>query len=145
VDETTVAIDAHLAIPSEELSWQFSRATGPGGQNVNKTATRVELIYDVGGSPSLSDTQRERIRARLPHLIDQTGMLHIVSQATASQWQNRRDALAKFRALLGYALQPQHPRLPTRTPPSERLRRREGKRRQGQKKQRRRPPSHEEW
>jgi ribosome-associated protein len=138
-------IGPHLAIPLDEIVFRFSRSGGPGGQNVNRTATRVELLFDVAGSPSLSDEQRALVRERLAHLIDSAGTLRIVSQGTASQWRNRQDALERFRALLAQALRRRPSRIASRPSAAARRARLEDKRRQSQAKRRRSPPSHEDW
>ena len=143
--DSDLEIGPNLSIPASEIQWRFSRASAPGGQNVNKTATRVELLFDVAQSPSLTDTQKKHVLSRLGRLIDQEGVLHIYSQASSSQWQNRQDALARFRELLAYALRPTHARVHTRPSRTQKARRREEKSRQSQKKQRRRPPPAGEW
>ncbi|MFO7698381.1 MAG: alternative ribosome rescue aminoacyl-tRNA hydrolase ArfB [Anaerolineae bacterium] len=132
-----IEIDQRTAIPIAEIGWQFSRSSGPGGQNVNKTATRVELLFDVESSPSLDDGQKRRVRSRLGRLIDERGVLHIATQVTSSQWQNREAALARFAELMAYALRASRTRLPTRPSRTQRAKRREDKSRQSQKKRRR--------
>ncbi len=134
-----------LAIPMDEITFRFSRASGPGGQNVNRTATRVELVFDLAASPSLRDDQRQQLEKRLEGYLDSTGTLHLTSQATASQWRNRQDVLERFRTLLARALRRRPARIPTRPSRRARQARRESKRRHGQKKRRRKPPSRNEW
>ena len=112
--EEHLTISPELAIPLAELRFRFSRSGGPGGQHVNRSETRVELIFDVAGSPSLSEAQRARILHRLAGYIDAAGVLRIVSTATRSQMENRADAVARFRALVSAALRRRRPRIPTR-------------------------------
>jgi ribosome-associated protein len=118
----TIVVSDQLAIPAAELRFRFSRSSGPGGQNVQRSATRVELLFDVAHSPSLSDDQRARILQRLAGYIDGAGELRIVSSATRSQLENRADAVARFRLLLAMALRRRKHRVPTR--PSARARER---------------------
>ncbi len=108
-----IPINADLAIPASELHYHFSRSSGPGGQHVNRSETRVELLFDVTHSPSLSDVQRERITSRLANMLDGEGVLRIVASATRSQTDNRADAVTRFQSLLRAALQRRKRRIPT--------------------------------
>jgi ribosome-associated protein len=98
-----------LSIPLEELVWRFSRSGGPGGQNVNRRETRVELVFDVAGSPSLTDRQRERAAQSLRRRLDSEGRLHIVVSDERSQFQNRELAIERFQAVMADALKPPPP------------------------------------
>jgi len=118
-----VAIADGLAIPTAELRFRFSRSSGPGGQHVNRSETRVELLFDVARSPSLAEEQRARITHRLAGYIDGAGMMHVVSSSTRSQLENRADATARFQALLAAALRPHKRRRPTRPGAAARERR----------------------
>jgi ribosome-associated protein len=102
-----------LTIPESELTFRFTRSSGPGGQNVNKVATRVELAFDVAHSPSLDDRMRERVQGRLVGMMDRVGVLHLASQESRSQWKNRVDVVEKFVVLLKKALAPQLRRIAT--------------------------------
>jgi ribosome-associated protein len=102
----SLSISDTLSIPHDELQFRFTRSSGPGGQHVNKTATQVELLFDVQRSPSLNDEQRARLTQALKRRIDNDGVLHLVSHATRSQLANREDAIARFVALLTAALKP---------------------------------------
>jgi ribosome-associated protein len=104
-----IAINDRLAIPTAELEFRFSRSSGPGGQHVQRSDTRVELLFNVAGSPSLTDEQRARILSRLGNQIDGQGVLRVVSSATRSQLENREEAVRRFQALLASALR-QHKR-----------------------------------
>ena len=143
--ESAIQIDERTSIALAEIGWQFSRSSGPGGQNVNKTATRVELLFDVDGSPSLDDAQKRHIHTRLGRLIDGAGVLRLVSQSSASQWQNRQDALARLAELLAYALRPARIRTRTRPSRAARQRRRDDKARQSDKKRQRVAPRGSDW
>ena len=109
-----ITINNALAIPESELNFRFSRSSGPGGQHVQKSDTRVELLFDVAQSPALSDEQRARILERLATQIDGEGVLRVVSSATRSQLENRAEAVARFQALLASALLIRKRRKPTR-------------------------------
>jgi len=122
---TRVRINDELVIPLAELRFRFSRASGPGGQKVNRTATRVELLFDVQRSPSLSAQQRQMVLERLAGYIDSGGVLHLVSQATRSQFRNRSEVTARFRRLLAQSLRVPEKRVsskPTRASKERRLR-----------------------
>lgn len=125
LDELTeaIVISDHLAIPVAELRFRFSRSSGPGGQNVQRSATRVELLFDVAHSLSLTDDQRQRILQRLAGYIDGEGELRIVSSATRSQLENRADAITRFQMLIAAALRRRKHRLPTRPSAAARERR----------------------
>jgi ribosome-associated protein len=133
-----------IAIPEAELVLSFSRSGGPGGQNVNKVSTRVELSFDVGGSRFLSRQQKETLREVLGSRLGTDGALRVQSQESRSQWQNRRMAIEKFRALLRRALGPKKPRLSSRPTAGSREQRFKAKRRKGEVKRHRRRVSHEE-
>jgi ribosome-associated protein len=107
-------IISHLSIPIGELRYQFVRSSGPGGQHVNKTSTQVELLFDVAHSPSLTDAQRQRVLHKLKNAIDQDGVLHLNEQSERSQYQNKQQAIEKFRSLLIAALRIPKPRRVTR-------------------------------
>ena len=109
-----LSITPTVSIATDELQFRFVRSGGPGGQNVNKTATQVELTFDVAHSPSLNDGQRERIGKALRKRIDGDGVLHLVSSATRSQSANREEITERFQALLAAALKPVKPRKPTK-------------------------------
>ena len=94
---------------------RFSRSGGPGGQNVNTRSTRVEVVFDVAGSPSLGPRQRARITDKLGGRLDTDGRLRVVASEERSQAQNRELALGRLRDLLAEALRPDPPpRRPTR-------------------------------
>jgi ribosome-associated protein len=119
----TIVISDQLAIPMTELRFRFSRSSGPGGQNVQRSETRVELLFDVAHSPSLTDDQRRRILQRLAGYIDAAGELRIVSSATRSQLENRADAITRFQMLMAAALRRRKHRVPTRPSAAARERR----------------------
>lgn len=129
-----------IDISESELSWRFSRSSGPGGQSVNTSDTRVELTFDVAESPSLPEHLRRRATARLGHrLVD--GVLTIAASEYRSQHRNREAARARLVDLLTEALAPPAPKRRA-TKPSRRARERRlaGKKRRGQTKALRRRP-----
>jgi ribosome-associated protein len=107
-------IDQGVVIPAEELGWRFSRASGPGGQGVNTTDSRVELVFDLARSRSLPEALRRRAMERLaPQLV--AGVLVVVAMEHRSQWRNRQAARLRLAALLRQAMAPPPPpRRPTR-------------------------------
>ncbi|MBM4167557.1 MAG: aminoacyl-tRNA hydrolase [Ignavibacteria bacterium] len=109
-----VVITRGVNIPLSEISFRTSRSSGSGGQHVNKTETRVELLFDVAASSGLTAAQRHRIREHLSSSLDADGVLHIVNQQSRSQWQNKQNAIEQFRELLRAALQPRKRRIATR-------------------------------
>jgi ribosome-associated protein len=115
-----IPINENLSLPEAELQFRFSTGGGPGGQHVNKTATRVTLLFDVAESPSLDEDTRARLLSRLSSRLDRRGVLHVDVQDSRSQWQNRATAIARLQALLAEALVEKTPRRPTK--PSRRAR-----------------------
>lgn len=136
-----IEIDDTLSIPESELVLTTSRSGGPGGQHVNKVETRVTLHFDVDGSPSLTDEQRERIRRRLPTRISKDGRLRVVCQRHRSQAANREEAIARFVELLRAALAPRRRRSETRVPKAQKRARLEDKRRRAEVKRGRSRPA----
>ncbi len=128
-----------------ELHFRYSRSGGPGGQHVNRTETRVELLFDVAHSPSLSEGQRARLLEHLSGRLDRDGLLHIVSSTTRSQAENRADAIARFQALVHSALRPRKKRLATGPTVAGRERRLRGKSQRSEAKARRRYDPNQEW
>ena len=126
-----VRIDSGLSIPDGELSFTFSRSSGPGGQNVNKLNTRVTLLFDVARSPSLNDRQRERILDRLSTRISRGGVMRVVSQKHRTQKMNREAAVERFAELLRGALARRRARKKTGVPSAVKRRRLDDKRRRG--------------
>lgn len=126
---TSIPILPGLAIPAEEIGFTASRSSGPGGQHVNATESRVTLWFDLDGSPSLSESQKARIRERLAGRLGKDGRLRISVQSGRSQHQNKAAALELFAALLARALAPRKARRPTRPSKASQERRLDAKRR----------------
>ena len=123
-----------FVLPERELRWRFSRSSGPGGQGVNTTDSRVELSVDLAGSVSVPESARERLLHRLrPRLTG--GVLTVVAAEHRSQLRNRESARQRLAALLAEALAPDPPaRRPTRPSRRARQRRMDEKTRRGRTK-----------
>ncbi len=123
-----VRVTSSIDVPERELRWRFSRSSGPGGQSVNTSDTRVELSYDVARSPALPASLRARALDRLgDRLVD--GVVTVTASEHRSQLRNREAALVRLAAVLREALAPpRQARRPTRPTRSARERRLELKR-----------------
>lgn len=97
-----------------EIIFRTSRSGGKGGQNVNKVSSKVELVYDISASYSLSESQKEKLLAKLAHKLDSEGMLHVVSQTSRSQTENKKIAVEKLMTLLQNGLKERKKRVPTK-------------------------------
>ena len=139
--DTDIQITETVAIPPAELHFQFSRSSGPGGQHVNRTASQVELTFDVLGSPSLNEAQRTRVLSKLKSYIDTRGVLHLTSQTTRSQHRNRAEVVERFTLLLQRALHVPKRHIRTRPSAAAEARRLAEKQRTGVIKQQRRRPA----
>ncbi|MDX6520151.1 MAG: ribosome-associated protein [Gaiellales bacterium] len=140
-DGDLLQIGAAGPLPLSELEFRFSRSGGPGGQHVNTSSTKVELLFDLERSPSLSDGERARARRRLRARLDAEGRVRVVAQDERSQLRNRELAVHRFVELMREALAPPPPpRRPTRPSRAAKAKRVEGKKRTGQVKRLRRRP-----
>jgi ribosome-associated protein len=132
VSDGDLPVRGSLVLPERELHWRFSRASGPGGQGVNTTDSRVELSFDLARTPSLPESLRERALERLAgRLVD--GVLTVVAAETRSQLRNRdaaRDRLADL--LRGAIAPPPAKRRPTKPSAGAKRRRLDAKTRRGQ-------------
>jgi ribosome-associated protein len=137
--EKVLRITNTLTIPLSQLRFRFTRSSGPGGQHVNRSATRVELLFDVAGSPSLTEAQRERVLKTLASYIDSEGVLHLASQTFRSQLRNREEVVERFRMLMHEAMRIPKRRRPTRPSRAARERRLTSKRRRSELKRQRGP------
>ena len=131
----TITINDHLNVPRSELHFRFARSGGPGGQNVNKVETRVELLFDVAQSESLSEDQRRHVFEALGLQIDSKGILHVTAQESRSQWRNREIAVERFIRILQKALRPPKKRIATKTPDASKQKRLSAKKRRSEIKQ----------
>jgi len=136
--KTMIQITPHIAIAEDELTFRFVRASGPGGQNVNKVSSAVELRFDVAHSPALPDAMKARLKQFAGSRLTEDGMLVIDAQRFRTQGMNRKDAIARLVALLHAAAIPPKHRIPTRPSRGAREARLESKRKTSLSKQARR-------
>lgn len=127
-------ITSTISIPDRELEFEFFRASGPGGQNVNKVATAVQLRFDVRRSPSLPEDVRRRLIHLAGRRLTEDGILILLGRRFRTQDQNRADALARLKELIARAAVTPKRRKPTRPTGSSRERRLQTKRRIAQRK-----------
>lgn len=124
----TIDITPALAIPETELTERFVRASGAGGQNVNKVSTAVELRFDLAGSPSLPEAVRERLLAKRDRRITDQGVLVIEAQRFRTQDRNRQDARDRLAAFIATGLEAPKKRIATKPSRASKLRRLDAKR-----------------
>jgi ribosome-associated protein len=137
IAENMIVINEEITIPLSEIQFRFDTSSGPGGQHVNKSSTRVTLLFDVATSASLTDQARQTLLAKLANRLDKDGNLQIQVQESRSQHRNRETAVRRLQALLWEALQPQKKRRPTKPSKGAKERRLTEKRKHSEKKQRR--------
>lgn len=143
-DENILPISPEVSIPLSELEYRASRSGGPGGQHVNTSSTRIEVWWDVAGSPSLSADQRAHLLARLKPRLDTTGRLRLVSSGSRSQLRNREDVTERLREVVAAALTVRKKRKPTKPGRAAQAARLEAKRRRSATKRHRRAPQAED-
>ncbi|MDD3312933.1 MAG: alternative ribosome rescue aminoacyl-tRNA hydrolase ArfB [Pseudodesulfovibrio sp.] len=135
-----IRITETVVIPYEELGFTTSRSSGPGGQHVNTTDSRVTLLFDVENSPSLTQLQKMVVKGKLRRRMDKRGVLQVSSQVFRSQKSNKDSAIERFVELMRWALTPVTERRETAVPRSAKRRRLERKRHTADRKRQRRPP-----
>jgi ribosome-associated protein len=129
-----IRVNAQIELDEREIQEDFVRASGPGGQNVNKVSTAVQLRFDVARSPSLPDPVRARLIALAGRRLTQEGVLIIEAERYRSQRRNRDDALERLLALIREACEVETPRRPTRPTLASKKRRLDSKQRRGETK-----------
>src|SRR5262245_36687922 len=135
-----VFITPTLQIPDDEFTWSFARSSGPGGQNVNKVASKAVLRWNLAVSNALPADVKNRLAEQQKRFFTQDGELIITSQLTRDQDRNREDCLAKLRAIISQALVVPKPRKKTKPSRGSKRRRLENKKRRSDVKQNRRRP-----
>lgn len=127
-----------LAIPRSELQYRATRSGGPGGQHVNTSSTRIELLWDLSNSKAVSDEQRQRLRAKLAPRLDADGMVRVVASDRRSQAQNKQAAEERLVAVVKHALHLPKVRRPTKPTRASKEKRLDEKKRNADKKRSRR-------
>jgi ribosome-associated protein len=132
-----VRVDDTLTIPGDELTIRATRAGGPGGQHVNTSSTRIELLWNVAESRVLDDARRARLMSRLTSRLDAEGRVRIVAAGSRSQRQNRMDAERRLAELVRRGLAAPRKRIATRPPRASKERRLSEKKHRGERKRNR--------
>ncbi len=137
-------ITTAIRIPFSEIEFQTSRSGGPGGQNVNKVETRVELRFDLAHSFAFDDSLKQKLLVKLSSLLTADGILRINVQESRSQWQNKQLAIEKFIGILRRALKPSKKRIKTKPSRSAHQKRLEHKHKRSEIKRQRHTPRGDE-
>ncbi|AKV04100.1 hypothetical protein AKJ09_10763 [Labilithrix luteola] len=135
---TPLVINAKITLPGSDLEWSAVRASGPGGQNVNKVSSKIELSFDFESTVALPDAAKTRLRALAKNSLDAEGRVFITSQKTRDQVKNLADAREKLRELVAKALVVPKVRKPTKPTKGSKVRRVTAKKKVGAKKATRR-------
>jgi ribosome-associated protein len=135
IGRESIQVTPRLALPLEEVQLRYSRSSGPGGQHAQKTETRVEAVFDVGASETLSAAQKRRLTARVGPVV------RAVAQDERSRWRNRELALERLAETIRAGIRVERKRRPTKPSAAARKRQLESKRRRSEVKRLRKPPA----
>ena len=138
-DASSLRITETVSVPRAELDFRASRSGGPGGQHVNTSSTRVELVWDVANSPSLTEQQRARVLEKLSNRINAEGQLLLADSGSRSQHQNREAVVERFVQIVAEALHVPKRRKRTRPPKAAKERRLKAKKQRSEVKRLRGP------
>ena len=138
MSEDGIVVSPTLTIPASELTFRATRAGGPGGQHVNTSSTRIELLWDVTRSTVIGEDVRARLHEKLASRIDASGMVRVVASDRRSQSQNREAAAERLAKLVRQALVVPRKRRPTRPTAASKEQRLAEKKRRGERKRDRR-------
>ncbi|MBS3940856.1 MAG: aminoacyl-tRNA hydrolase [Actinobacteria bacterium] len=137
---TAIRLRRGVSVPETELEFSAARSSGPGGQSVNTTSSKVELRWNVRESSALTETQRSRALERLASRLTTDGVLILQGSEHKSQLRNREAVVARFQAVVGEALEPPKVRRPTRRTRASKERRLQAKKQRSETKRLRKPP-----
>lgn len=141
---TPLVINEKVTLPGSDLEWTAVRSSGPGGQNVNKVASKVELAFDFESSVALPDSAKARLRQLAKNQLDAEGRIYIKSERTRDQVKNLADARKKLKELVLKALVVPKTRKPTKPSKAQKAKRLTNKKKVGAKKAARRRPSRDD-
>ena len=141
---TPLVINDKVTLPGHDLEWTAVRASGPGGQNVNKVSSKIELSFDFEDSIALSDPAKARLREMAKNTLDAEGRVLVTSQKTRDQSKNLSDAREKLKELVLKALVIPKKRKPTKPTKGSKVRRLTAKKKVGAKKAARKPPKRDD-
>jgi ribosome-associated protein len=134
----SIVVNERVSVPASAVTFQAARASGPGGQNVNKVSSKVELRVDIAAIDGLTSDQRHRLRAANQSRMDEEGRLVVTSQTTRSQLQNLEEARDKIRQMVASALVAPKRRIATKPTRASKARRLDSKKKNAEKKKGRR-------
>jgi ribosome-associated protein len=137
----SIRLGRGVSVPEAELELRTARSGGPGGQSVNTTDSKVELRWSITDSAALDERQRQRLLERLGSRLTKDGVLILQGSEHKSQHRNRDAVIARFRAIVGEALEPPKQRRRTKVSRGAKRRRLEAKRQRSETKKLRKPPS----
>jgi len=139
-----LVINDKITIPGSDLEWTAVKASGPGGQNVNKVASKVELTFDFESTVALPDAARDRLRVLAKNMLDAEGRVLVKSEKTRDQGKNLIDAREKLKAIIAKALVVPKARKPTKVSKAQKTKRLTNKKKVGAKKAARKRPSRDD-